>query len=69
MPAIPLFRDWYERKFGDLCEAHDNVTDCKMCGDWRFVRDIAKRGYLFIAIPTWIAVNMPWVWFDFMRLK
>jgi hypothetical protein len=65
MPAIPWFRDWFEGKFGDLCEAHDDVKRCKLCGDWRFIRGIASRGYWYLVPFVYMAINMPWVWFEF----
>lgn len=67
IPNIPWFRDWFEGKFGDLCEAHDSVIDCKVCGDWAFIRGIARRGYWYLAPPVWLAINMLWVWFEFIR--
>ena len=68
MPKIPFFRDWFEERFGDLCERHDAeyaFGDCKLCADWRFVLEIGKRGYWPLVPFVFLAVNLPWVWLEY----
>lgn len=72
MPNIPVFRDWFEKRFGDLCELHDwdyQHTKCKLCADSRFVHAIKERGYPYLAILVWFAVQLPWVWMAYYKEK
>ena len=67
MPKIPFFRDWYEKKFGDLCYVHDEqyktikTKNDKHEVDYQFCASIAKRGYFILSVLTLLAVNLPWV--------
>lgn len=75
MPKDPFgFRDWFESKFGDLCEIHDkaykkgyNYGGCKLCSDFRFITGIAERGNPFLAFWVLFAVQMPWLWWKWIR--
>jgi hypothetical protein len=74
MPNIPWFTPWYERTFGDLCQAHDLAYidgRCKLCADWRFVRAIVARGWYYapLALATFLAVNLPQVWAKYFRRR
>ena len=72
MPNIPFFRDWFEENFGDLCEQHDAeyaFGDCKLCSDYTFVKEIGKRGYWYLVPFVYIAINLPWVWFNWLRRR
>lgn len=72
MPKIPYFRDWFESKFSDLCNMHDLgyvYLDCKLCCDFRLAAGIAERGYPFIGLLTFFAVNLPWVWIKWALLQ
>ena len=67
MPKIPWFRDWFEGKFGDLCEAHDaeyvaiEDQESKYWSDFKFACKIAQRGYFWFAIGALLLVSLPWV--------
>lgn len=67
MPKIPWFRDWFEAKFGDLCEKHDlqyasiTTVEDKIQSDFWFAKEVALRGYMFLAILSLIAFQLPWV--------
>ena len=70
MPAIPVFRNWFEVKFGDLCQRHDlgyAAGDCKLCHDKVFAGAIASRGHPVLAAFVFIAVNLPWVWWKWFK--
>jgi len=70
LPKDPFgFREWFEKKFGDLCKTHDEEYfigyrqgGCKLCSDLKFVLGIANRGYCLLAMATLFAVQMPWLW-------
>lgn len=75
MPKIPWFRDWFESKFGDLCEKHDtqyrhiSAIDepvvfkkrFKHESDFGFALSVALRGYVALAILALIFFQLPWV--------
>jgi hypothetical protein len=75
LPKDPFgFRNWYEKKFGDLCKLHDEAYaigygggKCKLCADFEFALGISKRGHQFIALLSFIAVQMPWLWWKWVR--
>lgn len=60
IPKIFGLRDWFENRFGDLCERHDfeysNRTG-KWSADMRLVRGMWDRGYWWLAVPTFLFVN------------
>lgn len=61
MPYIPLFREWFNRKFGDLCEKHDiNYTylSSRKTADCILASDIMARGYPMLAITVYIFVRI-----------
>lgn len=67
MPNIPFLRDWFEGKFGDLCEAHDMVYTTMLLkqekdeSDFEFAKGVAMRGHVWLAILALIAFQLPWV--------
>lgn len=70
MPNIPFFRDWYEKKFSSLCKQHDDdyeTKKCKLCSDTKMVKAMYSKGYYILGSLTFIAVNLPWVWYKFYR--
>jgi len=72
MPNIPWFRDWFENKFGDLCNEHDKdymMGRCKLCSDCALVNGIIKLGFWWLVIPVFIAVNLPWVWIKYYKKR
>lgn len=72
MPKIPWFKTWFQNKFGELCEVHDAQYDegkCKLCADYWLSGEIAWRGYPFLSVCTFIAVQMPWVWLEYLYKK
>ena len=70
MPNIPFFRDWFESKFSDLCYMHDcqyAMHFGKFQADRIFVKNIINRGYWWLALPVFLAINLPWVWFNYWK--
>jgi len=75
LPKLPFGgREWFESKFGDLCEVHDQdykkgyqYGGCKLCRDWRFTFIIARRGHPFIAIGAFVIVQAPWLWWKWIK--
>jgi len=67
MPKIPFLRPWFERKFGDLCEWHDNQYDIIRCEDDRLLVDfefayqVSRRGSYWLAVFALIFFRLPWV--------
>lgn len=72
MPNIPYFRDWFEKNFGDLCEKHDKayalnaeklkpIKADKIKADFDFCKEVALRGYMFMAVMSLLAFQLPWV--------
>jgi hypothetical protein len=60
LPAIPWLRDWFEKKFGDLCQEHDHryiTRKCKFCSDWKLCLGMARRGYPVLALLTYVLLN------------
>lgn len=56
MPYIPWFRKWYNEKFKDLCEEHDDAykrQDNKEVADLLFTSQIVLRGYPTLAILSY----------------
>lgn len=62
VPRLLGFKNWFDERFGDLCENHDSLytsksavsrydADCKLAGSMFF------RGYPFFAIITFVAVR------------
>jgi hypothetical protein len=70
MPWLPFgLRDKFTAKFNDLCKQHDEdyaQGKCKLCADVRFVMAIGKKGYWILAIPVFLAVNLPQVWYRYL---
>lgn len=72
MPNIPLFRDWYEKRFGKYCKEHDEDYDkgeCKLCNDKKLAGYIWRDGYKTLSVLTFLAVNLPQVWYEFYKIK
>lgn len=72
MPDIPWFKDWFNERFGDLCEAHDEAYAqrlCKICSDYWLAHGIADRGFLWLSFLTFLAVQLPWVWAEYLWKK
>ncbi len=73
MPWMPFrLRDEFTERFNDLCEKHDldyANGKCKLCADVVFVKAIASRGYWYLVPFVFLAVNLPQVWFKYLRDK
>ena len=75
MPKLPFgFREWFESKFGDLCEIHDAdykrgyaSGGCKLCSDFKFIVKIAQRGHPILALFVFLAVQVPWLWWKWIK--
>lgn len=67
MPKIPWFRNWFESKFGDLCEAHDKAYGIggqwqdKIDADFEMSKEMAKRGYLFLSFIVLLIFATPFI--------
>lgn len=62
VPEICGFREWFEKKFGDLCAAHDAAykdpyVACRRKIDCILAGNIFCRGYPVLAIATYIFVR------------
>lgn len=71
MPKIPWFRDWYNREFKDLCEAHDDAYRNKRprkSADIQLMIGIAYRGYPALGIATYVSVRT-FGWINYWRAK
>ena len=72
---IPYFRDWFERRYGGLCRAHDidyYLAFGKLAADVRLFKGIARKGRWYdlpLAVGTIIAVQLPWVWIEYIYKK
>lgn len=73
MPWLPFgLRDKFTNKFNDLCSKHDfeyALGICKLCADWNFVKEIWRRGYWWLTPLVFLAVNLPNVWYSYIREK
>jgi hypothetical protein len=60
IPTIFHVREWFERKFGDICEAHDAAYVLRS-GKWKadkmFYKAIWERGPIVLIIPTFLFFN------------
>lgn len=70
VPKLFGMKDWFEKRFGDLCEAHDywyvHRTMSKWEADKRLARGMWKRGYKTLSVITFIACQTPyafWLWY------
>ena len=61
IPAVLGLREWFEGKFGDLCEVHDyqyyTKTVSRKEADDDLRDGIISRGYYFFGWATWVAVR------------
>ena len=73
MPWMPFrLRDEFTERFNDLCKQHDldyANGQCKLCADVVFVKAISGRGYWYLVPFVFIAVNLPQVWWSYLRGK
>lgn len=74
MLKIPKFRDWYESRYGNLCEQHDIDYELgeKWHGDKKLFTSIWFKNTLLdkvMAVLTFAAVQLPWVWVEYLWKK
>lgn len=66
LPTVFHIREWFERKFGDVCEIHDYMYETKL-GKWKadkmFYKAIWKRGPKILIIPTFLFFNTLGIWY------
>jgi len=66
LPTIFHVREWFERKFGDICELHDYAYTMRV-GKWKadtlFYKAIWQRGPKVLIIPTFILFNTIGFWY------
>lgn len=69
--TFPLFRNWLDSKFGDLCEKHDRayvqrVWKLKVASDFELCSLMAARGYVLLSYGTFAYVTVfgtvYWLW-------
>lgn len=61
MPRILGLREWYERRFGDLCERHDRDYASgvkRQHADLMMAAAIMERGYPVLALLTYWFVRL-----------
>ena len=60
LPTIFHIREWFERKFGDICELHDYAYTLQL-GKWKadtmFYKAIWERGPKIAIIPMFLFFN------------
>lgn len=66
LPTIFHVREWFERKFGDICELHDYAYQMRV-GKWSadkmFYKAIWERGPKILIIPTFLFFNTAGFWY------
>lgn len=66
IPAIFGLRDWFDKRFWDLCDYHDTAYK-KRTGKWHsdmvFIGGMIIRGYWYLTIPTFIMFNTIGFWY------
>ena len=66
LPSVFHIREWFERKFGDVCEMHDHLYQMKM-GKWNadkmFYKAIWQRGPKIFIIPVFVLFNTLGIWY------
>lgn len=72
IPKIFGLREWFESRFGDLCEYHDLAyverKGLRIVADYQFAKGMWMRGYRWLAVPSFLAVYMfGWLyWYDIL---
>jgi hypothetical protein len=70
-PNIFGFRAWFEKRFKDLCDIHDEeyllrLWKRKVSSDFSFCAAVASRGYCFLAYASFIYFvtlgTVYWLW-------
>lgn len=70
IPHLFGFDKWYQKRFGDLCEAHDRSYMLRLGSKWKadaaLFKGIWGRGYRALAVGTWLfcATIGWWYWYD-----
>ena len=59
VPAVFGFRKWFERRFKDLCEAHDRAYETrswvkKIRSDWLMIQQMWQRGYRLLSVIAYL---------------
>lgn len=58
IPEIFGLREWYEKRFGDLCKAHDESYVIRHISrwqaDWELFMGMVDRGYPVFGFLTWL---------------
>jgi len=73
VPAIFGFRDWFEGRFGDLCEQHDELyvwrKGTQHQADCGLASGIMQRGCPWLAVIVYIFCRMfGWLyWYDWIK--
>ena len=66
LPTVLHIREWFERKFGDICELHDYAYTMRL-GKWEadkmFYKAIWQRGPKLFIIPVFILFNTVGFWY------
>lgn len=66
IPALFNLRDWFEKKFGDLCAHHDwlyvEKFGTRVEADRQFREGMKTRGYPLLANVTYYGFLRPFGW-------
>jgi hypothetical protein len=74
--SFPIFRQWLEDRFGDLCEQHDvdyvkRVWVRKVASDFEFCAGMASRGYTALSLCAFLYFTIfgtiYWLWKKYRR--
>jgi len=73
VPSLFGLRDWFERKFGDLCSVHDHAyiyrEETQHQADCDLAAGIMGRGYPWLGVATYIFCRLfGWLyWYDWIK--
>ena len=63
----PKAKQWFDRKFGDLCDAHDKDYVLRYKSKWdadiALTKGIWERGYPALAVGTWFFCQTVGWWY------
>lgn len=65
-----LFKSWWDKRFGDLCDRHDAAWKTrrwkdKVSADFVLCGEIAARGYTLLSYATFaylVVATIYWMW-------
>lgn len=68
--SFPIFRNWFNARFKDLCDKHDaewvkRDWRVKVVSDHEMCRALAERGHIALSYGAalWFVIGIPfWLW-------